>query len=139
MELHLDPTGPVPLYLQMVEQIRNLISTGALRPGDRLPAVRDLAARARVNRNTAARAVQQLVQEGLVVARVGQGTFVQETGARVDPAARDQVVDGLLDKVVRESATLGIPLEELGWRLSRRVKRFRLRQQETEQEAGGES
>ncbi len=139
MELHLDPAGPVPLYLQMVEQIRNLISTGALRSGDRLPAVRGLAARARVNRNTAARAVQQLVQEGLVVARVGQGTFVQETGAKVDPAARDQVVDGLLDKVVRESATLGIPLEELGWRLSRRVERFRLRQQETEQEAGGES
>lgn len=125
MELNLDPSSPVPLYLQMVEQVRNLIAIGSLRPGDRLPAVRDLAARARVNRNTAARAVQRLERDGLVQARVGQGTFILDTAGRVDPLARDQAVDELMDRVVREAATLGVPLEELGWRLSRRVELFR--------------
>ena len=125
MELNLDPSSPVPLYLQMVEQVRNLIAIGSLRPGDRLPAVRELASRARVNRNTAARAVQRLEQDGLVQARVGQGTFILDTAGQVDPQARDQAVDDLMDRVIREAATLGVPLEELGWRLSRRVERFR--------------
>jgi GntR family transcriptional regulator len=125
MELNLDPSSPVPLYLQMVEQVRNLIAIGSLRPGDRLPAVRDLAVRARVNRNTAARAVQRLEQDGLVQARVGQGTFILDAAGQVDPLVRDQAVDELMDRVVREAATLGVPLEELGWRLSRRVELFR--------------
>jgi GntR family transcriptional regulator len=125
MELNLDPSSPVPLYLQMVEQVRNLIAIGALRPGDRLPPVRELAARARVNRNTAARAVQRLEQDGLVQARVGQGTFILDTAGQVDPRVRDEAVDDLMDRVVREAATLGVPLEELGWRLSRRVELFR--------------
>ena len=125
MELNLDPSSPVPLYLQMVEQVRNLIAIGSLRPGDRLPAVRDLAVRARVNRNTAARAVQRLEQDGLVQARVGQGTFILDAAGEVDPLVRDQAVDELMDRVVREAATLGVPLEELGWRLSRRVELFR--------------
>ena len=125
MELNLDPASPVPLYLQMVEQVRKLIAIGSLRPGDRLPAVRDLAVRARVNRNTAARAVQRLEQDGLVQARVGQGTFILDTAGQIDPQVRDKAVDDLLDRVVREAATLGVPLEELGWRLSRRVELFR--------------
>ena len=125
MELNLDPSSPMPLYLQMVEQVRNLIAIGSLRPGDRLPAVRALAARARVNRNTAARAVQRLEQEGLVQARVGQGTFVLDTANQIDPAIRDKAVNDLMDRVIREAATLGVPLEELGWRLSRRVELFR--------------
>ena len=125
MELNLDPSSPVPLYLQMVEQVRNLIAIGALRPGDRLPPVRELAARARVNRNTAARAVQRLEQDGLVQARVGQGTFILDTAGQIDPRVRDEAVDDLMDRVVREAATLGVPLEELGWRLSRRVELFR--------------
>ncbi len=139
MELNLDPASPVPLYIQMVEQVRKLISIGALRPGDRLPAVRELAARARVNRNTAARAVQRLEQEGLVDARVGQGTFILETGAQVDPATRDRMVDGLLDQAVREASTLGVPLEELGWRLSRRVELFRNQKLVSGQDDGGVS
>ena len=125
MELNLDPSSPIPLYLQMVEQVRNLIAIGSLRPGDRLPAVRDLAARARVNRNTAARAVQRLERDGLVQARVGQGTFILDSAGLVDPQVRDQAVDDLMDRVVREAATLGVPLEELGWRLSRRIELFR--------------
>ena len=125
MELNLDPSRPIPLYLQLVEEVRRMIAIGSLRPGDRLPAVRDLAARARVNRNTAARAVQRLEQEGLVQARVGQGTFILDTAGQVDPQVRDQAVDELMDRVIQEAATLGVPLEELGWRLTRRVELFR--------------
>ena len=60
MDFDLDPGSPVPIYQQLVEGLRRQVAIGALRPGDRLPTVRELAVRHRVNRNTAARAVQEL-------------------------------------------------------------------------------
>ena len=90
MELDLDPSSPVPLYLQLVEQVRRLVALGALRPGDQLPTVRELAVRTRVNRNTVGRAIQSLEREGVVRTRVGQGTFVVSDGpSNIDPARRE--------------------------------------------------
>ena len=123
---NLDPANPVPLYLQIVEQVRRLIALGGLRPGDRFLTVRDLAVKARVNRNTAARAIQELERAGLVRTRVGQGTFVADGHATPAPD-RDAVVDGAIDRLLVEARTSGVPLEELGWRLSKRIEAFRRR------------
>ncbi len=136
--IDLDPSSPVPLYKQICEQFRRLIALGALRPGDKLPAVRELAARTRVNRNTAARAIQQLESEGIVATRVGRGTFVEKTIQRGDRASRETVVDDLLDRLLVEAQTLGFPLEELGWRLSRRIDRFRDRLEAADRTGGEE-
>jgi GntR family transcriptional regulator len=130
MLLDLDPESPTPLYQQIVEQVRGLVAVGALRVGDQLPTVRDLAIRARINRNTAARAIQQLEHEGLVRTRVGQGTFVADGAARVvDRAAREGSVDGAIDRLLVEAHLAGLPLEELGWRLNRRIEAFRKRRE----------
>jgi GntR family transcriptional regulator len=132
MDLDLDPRDPVPLYLQLAAAVRRAVALGALRPGDRVPTVRDLAVRARVNRNTAARAIQHLESEGIVRTRVGQGTFVDDGAARVDRQTRDAALDQALDRVVLEAHGLQAPLEELGWRLSRRIEMFRRRREEGE-------
>ncbi len=124
-DLTLDPASPVPLYVQLVEQVRRLLALRALRPGDRFLTVRELASRLRINRNTAARAIQELEREGLVRTRVGQGTFVADAPPRTDPVRRDAALDAALDRLVVEAHSLGVPLEELGWRLSRRVEAFR--------------
>ena len=124
MNLDLDPSSPVPIYLQIVEQVRRLVALGALRPGDRLPAVREIAARSRVNRNTAARAYEVLEGQGIVRSRVGQGTFVAEDAPRLDPARRDGALDEALDRVIVEARSLGVPLADLGKRLSRRIESF---------------
>ncbi len=129
MILDLDPGNPVPLYQQIVDQVRALVALGALRTGDRLPTVRELAVRARVNRNTAARAIQQLESEGVVRTRVGQGTFVADEAPRVDPVRRDRAMEEAIDRVLVEAQLLGVPLEELGWRLSRRIQAFRQRRE----------
>jgi GntR family transcriptional regulator len=128
--IELDPASPTPLYRQIAEQVRRLIALGALRPGERLPAVRELAVRARVNRNTAARAVQQLEAEGVVRTRVGQGTFVEDAPLPADRARCESVVDELIDRLLVEAHTLGMPLEELGWRLNRRIDNFRRRREQ---------
>ena len=127
MDLELDPGAPLPLYCQLVERLRRLMALGALRPGDQLPTVRELAVRARVNRNTAARAIQELERDGLVRTRVGQGTFVANSGQKVDRGARHALVDRKLDELVIEAQALGLPLEELAQRLARRVEVHRRR------------
>jgi GntR family transcriptional regulator len=130
MNLDLDPKDPVPLYLQLAAAVRRAVALGVLRPGDRVLTVRDLAVRARVNRNTAARAIQHLEAEGVVRTRVGQGTFVEDGAARMDRQTRDTALDAALDRLVLEASGMGAPLEELGWRLSRRIEAFRRRGEE---------
>lgn len=121
--IKIDSASPIPLYLQIVEQLRSRIALGELRPGDRVPTIRDLASAGGVNRNTAARAIQHLEAEGTVRTRVGQGTFVQQT-VQVDRARRDESMDRAIDRLLVEAHSLGVPLEELGWRLSRRIEEF---------------
>jgi GntR family transcriptional regulator len=122
--IQIDPASPVPLYLQIARQIRRLVAIGALRAGDRLPPVRELAATVRVNRNTAARAIQRLESDGVVRTRVGQGTFVEDGPARVDRERGERAVDRLLDELLVEAQTWSIPLEDLRERLDRRIERF---------------
>ncbi len=122
--IEIDPSSPVALYLQISEQFRRLIALRALQPGDRLPTVRDLAVQVRVNRNTAARAIQHLESEGLVSTRVGRGTFVERSAVAVDRARRDQVVNQAIERLLVEARTVGQPLANLGRRVARAVERL---------------
>jgi len=128
--IEIDPTSPVPLYRQISEQVRRLIAIGALKPGDRLPTIRELAVRARVNRNTAARAIQQLESRGLIRTRVGQGTFVAEAVGRADRAEFKREMDSSIDRLLVEAQTSGMTLQELQARVSRRVAKFERRTKE---------
>ncbi|KPJ54056.1 hypothetical protein AMJ39_02005 [candidate division TA06 bacterium DG_24] len=76
MLVQLDRDSPVPLYVQIVQGVRRLISSGALDAGARLPPARQLARELGINRNTANAAYDELVAEGLLERHVGQGTFV---------------------------------------------------------------
>ncbi len=120
----LDPSSPVPLYVQIVEQVRRLVALGALRPGDRFLTVRELAVRARVNRNTAARAIQALERAGMVRARVGRGTFIVDGAAGIEASRRQALLDAALERLLIEAGTLGVPVGELRRRFSRKLDAF---------------
>ena len=135
MILDLDPQSPVPLYLQIVEQVRRLITLGALRPGDRFLTVRELGVRARVNRNTAARAVAELERAGLVRTRVGQGTFLTDGASAMAPQEREAALDAAIEKLLVEAHTLGIPSEELGWKVQRKLEHFTRVRRDRQKEA----
>lgn len=88
MLVQLDRESAVPLYVQIVEGVRRLIASGALDPGTRLPAARQLARELGINRNTANNAYDELVAEGLLERHVGQGTYVaRELGAGAEAEA----------------------------------------------------
>ena len=78
--------------------------------------------RARVNRNTAARAIRQLESEGLVRTRVGQGTFVERQLPGERRARQQAALDRAIDRLLDEARTLGVEPDELRRRLERRLK-----------------
>jgi GntR family transcriptional regulator len=79
MLLRPNPASGVPIYLQLMEQVKHAIETGALRPGDQLPGIRPLAEELVINPNTVAKAYRELEHEGVIELRHGAGAFVSGT------------------------------------------------------------
>ena len=78
-----NPALGVPIYLQLMEQVKHAIETGALRPGEQLPGIRPLAEELVINPNTVAKAYRELEHEGVIELRHGAGAFVSnQPGAR---------------------------------------------------------
>src|ERR1700739_1632398 len=80
LPLHLQPESHIPLYIQLRDQLRSLVNAGDLRPGDRIPASRELALILGVHRTTVANAYAELESEGLIQGHVGRGTFIRGNG-----------------------------------------------------------
>jgi GntR family transcriptional regulator len=76
MQIKIDILSKIPIYVQIIDQIKHLIATGVLRPDDQLPTVRKLATELRVNFNTVARAYRLLDEEGLISTQHGRGTYI---------------------------------------------------------------
>ena len=74
-----NPSLGVPIYLQLMEQVKHAVETGALRPGEQLPGIRPLAEQLVINPNTVAKAYRELEHEGVVELRHGAGAFVSAT------------------------------------------------------------
>jgi GntR family transcriptional regulator len=134
MFLELDFRSHVPIYIQIVERVKHLVATGALKPGDQLPTVRQLAAGLRVNFNTVARAYRILDEAGVISTQQGRGTFVleplpPEQARRLRQAALDALtrsylsdahklgfepteVDGILQDMLSIWKQEGVPLDD---------------------------
>ena len=114
MELTVDLRSKVPIYIQIVEQVKQLVATGALQPGDQLPTVRQLAADLRVNFNTVARAYRLLDEAGLISTQQGRGTYV--LGTPPEPMRgrlRVAAVEGLVRSFLADAARLGLTPDEV--------------------------
>jgi len=79
IDFRLDRSCGVPTYLQIVQQVERALRLGYLRPGDRLPTVRDVVASLAINPNTMLKAYRELETKGLAAGRPGQGTFIEAT------------------------------------------------------------
>ncbi len=76
MEIQIDFESGVPIYMQLVDRIKQMVSSGQLQPGQQLPTMRQLAADLRINYNTVGRAYMILDQEGVISTQQGRGTFI---------------------------------------------------------------
>lgn len=118
LAFHPDRGGDIPIYRQLAEYLRELIVTGRLPAGEKLPATRELAASIGIGRNTANIAYQTLVDEGVLVAHVGQGTFVSGAGPRSVASVKAQrrafVWDGLFSRSARTPTLKGLRPQPIG-------------------------
>src|SRR5258708_1287012 len=92
----LEPESHIPLYIQLRDQLRSLVHAGDLRPGDRIPASRELAQTLGVHRTTVANAYAELESEGLIQGHVGRGTFIRNNGngLKITPPAPASLSNG---------------------------------------------
>jgi GntR family transcriptional regulator len=104
----------VPIYLQLVEQVKHAIETGALRAGDQLPSIRPLAEELVINANTVAKAYRELEREGVVELRQGAGAFIANT-ARTRQGGSDKVrgAQPLVAATVEQLRKRGLSDEEI--------------------------
>ena len=103
MLLKPNPSSGVPIYLQLMEQVKHAIETGALRPGEQLPSIRPLAEELVVNPNTVAKAYRELEHDGVIELRQGAGAFVSDKA----PTKKDA------DKLRAAQATVAGAIEKL--------------------------
>src|SRR5215471_10133478 len=101
MPMRLNPDSGVPLYLQLIEHVKHAIDTGAIRAGEQLPSVRQMAEDLLINPNTVARAYRDLEQEGILDLKHGSGAFIRDSVvARAKLMEKAQsVVESALDRL----------------------------------------
>ncbi len=114
MKIQVDLTEHVPIYIQIMNQIKHMISTGDLKPDDQLPTVRQLAADLRVNFNTVARAYRILDEEGIISTQHGRGTFILEPESEQrTERMRQNGLKRLANYFLNEAYNLGFKAEEI--------------------------
>lgn len=109
--MHLDYRDGRPIYVQIMDDLRQQIALGVLPPGDRLPSVRELAARLSINPNTIQRAYRQLEMEGWICTVAGKGCFVCERPSQAWEEEK-QLMDQFT-RTVRQLLALGHTRQEL--------------------------
>ncbi len=113
MFIQINPASGVPIYMQIISQIKTGIALGRLLPEDSLPSVRQLALDLTVNPNTVARAYLELEYEGIIYKRQGHGTFVSSQGVEMSKNERRKLLSEHLEKSLVEGFNLGLDEREL--------------------------
>ncbi len=112
--IRLEPGSPVPIYLQIVQGIKHQVATGALKPGEQLPTVRELAATLRINPNTVARAYDQLDADQVITTQQGRGTYVREHPDQAHLThVRQEELRTLADSAIGQALSRGYSQEEV--------------------------
>ncbi len=105
----IDPRSGVPLYLQLIEQVKRAVALGTLSPGEQLPTVKALALDLTINANTVARAYRELERDRVIETSPGRGSFVRAEAAGTDVRrAIEDVGASVLADAVREARSLGL-------------------------------
>jgi DNA-binding transcriptional regulator YhcF (GntR family) len=113
MQIHISQADGVPIYLQIVNQIKYLVASGRLAAGEELPPIRVLAEKLLVNPNTVVRAYRELELAGVVVKRRTSGTYVSDAGSRLARRDRLKIIVQRIDALLAEARQMDIGLDEV--------------------------
>jgi GntR family transcriptional regulator len=113
MQLHISASNGIPIYLQIVNQVKFLVASGRLSAGDEMPPIRGLAEQLLINPNTVARAYRELELAGVVEKRRTAGTFVLDQGSPLVRRERLKILTERIDGLLTEARQVDISLAEV--------------------------
>ena len=113
MLLRPNPSSGVPIYLQLIEQVKHAIATGAVRPGEQLPGIRPLAEELVINPNTVAKAYRELEHEGVIELRQGAGAFVSDNAPSKKDAERLRAAQAAVSTTVAGLRKRGVADDDI--------------------------
>jgi GntR family transcriptional regulator len=120
VRIHISSSDGVPIYLQIVNQLKYQVASGRLVPGEELPPIRVLAEKLVVNPNTVARAYRELEAAGVVEKRRTAGTFVSEAGSPLARRERIKILTERIDALLAEARQMGVEVSEITELIARR-------------------
>ncbi|MSR59371.1 MAG: GntR family transcriptional regulator [Planctomycetaceae bacterium] len=124
MELQIITSGREPIYRQLAGQIREGVARGQLKPGEKLPSVRELSRTLVVNPNTIARVYTELERDGVLHTRQGMGVFVAAPTNDLTKAARRKKLFDRVDALLTEAVYLGFTRDEVHVAVTERSRQF---------------
>jgi GntR family transcriptional regulator len=113
MQIHISTADGVPIYQQIVNQIKYLVSSGRLTTGEELPPIRSLAEQLVINPNTVARAYRELEGAGIVEKRRTAGTYVSDQGSPLARRERLRILTERIDALLAEARQMDIAFEDI--------------------------
>ena len=120
----INTTNAAPIWRQIEEGMRRMISLGTLAPGGAVPSVRELAQQLRVNPNTVARAYQRLTDTGVFTVRRGEGTFVADAPQQLKKSERNEVLREAAGRYAGTALSIGASLEQATAELEQSFERL---------------
>ncbi|HTU71771.1 MAG TPA: GntR family transcriptional regulator [Candidatus Baltobacteraceae bacterium] len=115
----------MPIYLQVIEQIKRSVALGVLGAGEQLPTVKQLALDLTINPNTVAKAYRELERDGVIETAPGRGSFVRTNGvAETTKAAATDVVRDVIEGAVREAKSMGLGADDIRTLASAAIDRW---------------
>jgi len=124
MFIRINPNSGVPMYRQIVSQIRRAAATGRIRPGDKLPSVRELSQTLEISPITVVKAYNELDHLGAIETRRGRGTFIAETVTLMSYEDRVDAAEELLEDVAGDLSGLDLPHDTVSEILRRKLELF---------------
>ena len=114
MPVSIDLRSDIPIYLQLIEQVRHQVANGELKPGDQLPTVRALASELRINFNTVSRAYRLLDEARIISTQQGRGTYILELPPpEITERLRQESLDALTRNYLGQAQKLGFSITQI--------------------------
>ena len=126
MQIRIDHASGRPVYQQIIDQIKRDIALGRLTLEEKLPTVRQLAARLEINPNTIAKAYRQLEQEGIIVTKPGAGAFVANLDSNLSKTVKKRLISAELERIAVEAFHMQIDTRSLLQWFNDAVEKFNL-------------
>jgi GntR family transcriptional regulator len=125
MQVLIDNSSDLPVYQQIIDQVKRDIALGRLKSGEKLPTVRQLAAQLAINPNTIAKAYRFLERDGIITTKAGAGAYVSDLSSNLNMTVRKKLINSEIERVIVEAVHMKIEKDTLSQWFNAALKKFK--------------